>query len=826
MSKKRDDKRHSHHRDGKRRKRSRSPNYSEVDRQRKRHKHRRSCRKGREPTIEHQMSLSPAPPKRTDDVPFFGNASLVDSITTVASDAPLPSDMSPIEIPPADPAILSLIPERTSIPPPLMSLDIPPPPERKRKCRKSRWLGGENDKTCIPGMPTSIPNNLTSEQERIYILQLQIEEITYRLRLLDQGVDASAVQAGASTNSQLTSTSSPAAAAAATTPSSSNTISKSTVRSPSPDPVYDLQGRRTNTRESRLKKRLEEERHVHVQRLLKLKPEYKPPIDYKPVVPKYVEKIPIPQTDYPEINFLGILIGPRGNSLKKLEQDSGAKIVIRGRGSSKDIRITPEEGDCDVLHAQITGSSLEVVQLASAKIREVIRKGIEEPETLEERRKTQLRELAILNGTFRENETLDRLKLLAEAESIVTNTIVCAICGAVGHVAADCLKKGDELEPFNPKSDPEYKALMEELGTDVCPDLIGREYALLKGIDCLRTECLSGRIKSGKVEPLLALPASESDRDGRINCVVTKKNAMEQSQQDMASLVLTSMKLSNSNLPEHIERFDFNIGLDAQRVEAREPFLPVSKTTTTVINGPEQVNFEQFMVNTNHEVDEDDPFGCRAAGIDPIAVGLVADPVSIKQSNAVSLQPHLAAALAAFSPNNTSVDPMATGNHSKMPLPNSFQYMMTGHAGNFNPCAVTPGPPPPIFQPHQQPSEPTLPSHNPPPYSYMANFLQHYMNAAATFSYQTPRLATNQQATRCSDPQPQPPPPQLRRSASPTTTQAANGSYAAAFAAAAMTNALPTSHQMLSTWFKSKEENNPNPYANCSRAEDERYVQH
>ena len=41
-------------------------------------------------------------------------------------------------------------------------------PDRKRK-RKSRWGGGESDKTFIPGIPTMIPSNLSKEQEEIYL---------------------------------------------------------------------------------------------------------------------------------------------------------------------------------------------------------------------------------------------------------------------------------------------------------------------------------------------------------------------------------------------------------------------------------------------------------------------------------------------------------------------------------------------------------------------------------------------------------------------------------------------------------------------------------
>jgi splicing factor 1 len=73
-------------------------------------------------------------------------------------------------------------------------------------------------------------------------------------------------------------------------------------------------------------------------------PSYKPPADYKlvstqivfsfyyenckicffnlrPPQQKISEKVLIPQEEYPEINFVGLLIGPRGNTLKAMEKE-------------------------------------------------------------------------------------------------------------------------------------------------------------------------------------------------------------------------------------------------------------------------------------------------------------------------------------------------------------------------------------------------------------------------------------------------------------------------------------------------------------------------
>ena len=52
-------------------------------------------------------------------------------------------------------------------------------------------------------------------------------------------------------------------------------------RSPSPEPVYDSQGKRLNTREVRTRAKLDAERHKLVVEMLKLNPDYKAPPDYK-----------------------------------------------------------------------------------------------------------------------------------------------------------------------------------------------------------------------------------------------------------------------------------------------------------------------------------------------------------------------------------------------------------------------------------------------------------------------------------------------------------------------------------------------------------------
>ena len=42
---------------------------------------------------------------------------------------------------------------------------------------------------------------------------------------------------------------------------------------------------------------------------------------FRPQTFKHSEKVTIPQDDYPEVNFVGLIIGPRGSTLKNLEKD-------------------------------------------------------------------------------------------------------------------------------------------------------------------------------------------------------------------------------------------------------------------------------------------------------------------------------------------------------------------------------------------------------------------------------------------------------------------------------------------------------------------------
>lgn len=99
-------------------------------------------------------------------------------------------------------------------------------------------------------------------------------------------------------------------------------------------------------------------------------------------------------------------------------------------------------GEDEPLHAFVSAPTAESVQKAVKKINEIIRQGIEVPESQNDLRRAQLRELALLNGTLREHEGLMKLRAMAEAQTIATNKIHCGICGGKLPLSYDQHKTG------------------------------------------------------------------------------------------------------------------------------------------------------------------------------------------------------------------------------------------------------------------------------------------------------------------------------------------------------------------------------------------------
>ncbi|ODV59243.1 mRNA splicing protein MSL5, partial [Ascoidea rubescens DSM 1968] len=262
-------------------------------------------------------------------------------------------------------------------------------------------------------MPTEILYALTPEQLEAYQILFRIEEISQKLRKTNEF------------------------------------LKPPPTREVSPPPKYDASGKRINTREYRYRKRLENERYFLVDIAINSIPGFKPPIDFKKKS-KIIKKLFIPKNHY-DINFIGLLLGPRGNTLKKNEELSGARIAIRGKGSVKEGKnrstINEKQNNLDEdLHVLITGDNNDTVDKAISLCQNIINKAISTPEGQNDFKKGQLRELAALNGTLREpenrpcamcGETGHKRYECPNSKNFV-NSIFCSICKRKGHLERDC----------------------------------------------------------------------------------------------------------------------------------------------------------------------------------------------------------------------------------------------------------------------------------------------------------------------------------------------------------------------------------------------------
>ena len=235
--------------------------------------------------------------------------------------------------------------------------------------KRSRWGGKKDDGPADPlmmavqmGIPLATLQHMSAkQQEMLPQMKQRVDEIDLLLRLPDCGVSEIPPER----------------------------------RSPSPDPVFDRTGTRVNTREVRRRQALERERQSVLD---SLKP--------KPVGQKQWRKIIVPVDKYPGYNFFGALIGPRGNAQKRMERESGCKIVIRGKGAIKDgcgrhdgRPLGPE--DEEPMHVLIEGPDEETVEAGQQLVERVLNPYSDDAVSQKEK---QMKELAVLNGTVKEEE--------------------------------------------------------------------------------------------------------------------------------------------------------------------------------------------------------------------------------------------------------------------------------------------------------------------------------------------------------------------------------------------------------------------------------------
>lgn len=84
---------------------------------------------------------------------------------------------------------------------------------------------------------------------------------------------------------------------------------------------------------------------------------------------KIKRKIYMPKTN--KFNYTGLIIGPKGSNQKRLEDETGCKILVRGRGSQKEGQ-PPQPDDNEDLHVLVAGENEMQVVRACEEIEKII----------------------------------------------------------------------------------------------------------------------------------------------------------------------------------------------------------------------------------------------------------------------------------------------------------------------------------------------------------------------------------------------------------------------------------------------------------------------
>ncbi|PIN11003.1 putative RNA-binding protein SEB4 (RRM superfamily) [Handroanthus impetiginosus] len=153
----------------------------------------------------------------------------------------------------------------------------------------------------------------------------------------------------------------------------------------------------------------------------------------KPV--KFVKKLFIPVKEYPTYNFIGLILGPKGNTQKKMEKETGAKILLRGKGSGEPDPLEEE------LHVLVEADNQGALSAAVAMIEKLL---VPVADQENDHKRAQLAELAKMRGTYKDNNTCDlckeqgHKKYACPLQDSTFKAVCCDICGSFGHSTLNC----------------------------------------------------------------------------------------------------------------------------------------------------------------------------------------------------------------------------------------------------------------------------------------------------------------------------------------------------------------------------------------------------
>ncbi|XP_056623693.1 protein quaking-A isoform X2 [Triplophysa dalaica] len=140
------------------------------------------------------------------------------------------------------------------------------------------------------------------------------------------------------------------------------------------------------------------------------------------------EKLFVPVKEYPDYNFVGRILGPRGLTAKQLEAETGCKIMVRGRSSMRDRKKEEQNrGKPNWEHLNEELHVLITVEDTQTRAEVKMRRAVKEVEKLlvpaaegeDNLKKMQLMELAILNGTYRDTNIKTPAAAAAQGQRLI-----------------------------------------------------------------------------------------------------------------------------------------------------------------------------------------------------------------------------------------------------------------------------------------------------------------------------------------------------------------------------------------------------------------------
>lgn len=254
------------------------------------------------------------------------------------------------------------------------------------KRRKTRWSSDETqlNMSCTLKLPDSLKEFLsdTYNDKRIQRLNVKLQEINQKL------------EGSAIVNEQ-----------------------RQEESAPSPQPTDVGLDSTIDTKEINIRLKLLKQKHKIISELLTKSKKNDEPKHLSKNHHLFRKKLYIPLKEYPNYNFVGLILGPNGNTIRKMEKETGTIINIRGKGSNLEIK--NQAGDED-MHVLIQSGSQTNLDSAVSMVEKLL---VPVDDQHNYHKAAQLRELAKLRGVL--NEGLWEMKR-------------CDICGNSCHPTSDC----------------------------------------------------------------------------------------------------------------------------------------------------------------------------------------------------------------------------------------------------------------------------------------------------------------------------------------------------------------------------------------------------